>query len=135
VLVLNPASALFFYRQSCVDISTFPGARSRRSERVLATEIYLGYLRASTPETLSMPNTRKLPRRKRELLSYEDVVQLLRAEIDRAGTESEWARRTGANRTSLNLALKGRVGLQKNILDALGLKKVVVVAYEPARRP
>jgi DNA-binding phage protein len=82
-----------------------------------------------------MPNGRKLSRRKRQLLSYEDVVELLRTVIDRAGTESEWARRTGANRTSLNLALKGRVGLQKNILDALGLKKVVVVAYEPARRP
>ena len=81
-----------------------------------------------------MPNGRKLTRRKRELLSHEDVVQLLRTEIDKAGTESEWARRTGANRTSLNLALKGRVGLQKNILDSLGLKKVVVVAYEPARR-
>jgi len=81
-----------------------------------------------------MPNKRRLPRRKRQLLSYEDVVQLLRDEIDKAGTESAWARRTGANRTSLNLALKGRVGLQKNILDALGLKKIVVVAYEPARR-
>jgi len=81
-----------------------------------------------------MPNKRSLPSRKRQLLSYEDVVQLLRDEIDKAGTESEWARRTGANRTSLNLALKGRVGLQKNILDALGLKKIVVVAYEPARR-
>ena len=81
-----------------------------------------------------MPNRRRIPRRKRQLLSYEDVVQLLRDEIDKVGTESAWARRTGANRTSLNLALKGRVGLQKNILDALGLKKIVVVAYEPARR-
>jgi hypothetical protein len=82
-----------------------------------------------------MPNGRKPTRRKRQLLSHEDVVQLLRDEVDKAGTESEWARRTGANRTSLNLALNGRVGLQKNILDALGLKKVIVVAYGPARRP
>ena len=86
------------------------------------------------PRHYSMPHSSKMPRRKRQLLSHEDVVQLLRAEIGKAGTESAWARRTGANRTSLNLALKGRVGLQKNILDALGLKKVVVVAYEPARR-
>jgi len=68
---------------------------------------------------------------KRHLLSHHDVVELLRTEIDKAGTESEWARRTGANRTSLNLALKGRVGLQRNILEALGLRKIVVVAYEP----
>jgi len=81
-----------------------------------------------------MPNRNRQSNRKRQLLSYEDVVELLRSEIGKAGTESAWARRTGANRTSLNLALKGRVGLQKNLLDALGLKKVVVVAYEAARR-
>jgi hypothetical protein len=75
----------------------------------------------------------KQARRKRQLLSHEDVVELLRAEIESAGTESAWARRTGANRTSLNLALKGRVGLQRNILEALGLRKVVVVAYEPVK--
>ncbi len=81
-----------------------------------------------------MSNRNRTSNRKRQLLSHEDVVELLRSEIGKAGTESEWARRTGANRTSLNLALKGRVGLQKNLLDALGLKKVVVVAYESARR-
>jgi hypothetical protein len=81
-----------------------------------------------------MPNRNRQPNHKRQLLSHEDVVELLRAEVGKAGTESAWARRTGANRTSLNLALKGRVGLQKNILDALGLRKVVVVAYKSARR-
>jgi hypothetical protein len=79
-----------------------------------------------------MPNRSKQSGRKRPLLSHADVVDLLRTEVGKAGTESEWARRTGANRSSLNLALRGRLGLQKNILDALGLKKVV--AYEAARR-
>jgi hypothetical protein len=70
---------------------------------------------------------------RRVLLSSEYVIEFLRAEVEKAGTESEWARRTGANRTSLNLTLNGRLGLQKNILDALGLE--MVVAYVPRRRP
>ncbi len=74
----------------------------------------------------------KRGRHKQLLLSSEDVIELLRAEIEKAGTESAWARRTGANRTSVNLALKGRLGLQKNLLDALGLD--MVVAYAPRRR-
>jgi hypothetical protein len=80
-----------------------------------------------------MPNRNsKLGRQKQMLLSSQDVIDLLRAEIEKAGTESAWARRTGANRTSVNLALKGRLGLQKNLLDALGLD--MVVAYAPRRR-
>jgi hypothetical protein len=80
-----------------------------------------------------MPNRNsRLGRQKQMLLSSQDVIELLRAEIEKAGTESAWARRTGANRTSVNLALKGRLGLQKNLLDALGLD--MVVAYAPRRR-
>jgi hypothetical protein len=80
-----------------------------------------------------MPNRNsKRARQKHLLLSSQDVIELLRAEIEKAGTESAWARRTGANRTSVNLVLKGRLGLQKNLLDALGLD--MVVAYAPRRR-
>jgi hypothetical protein len=80
-----------------------------------------------------MPNRNsRLGRQKQMLLSSQDVIELLRAEIEKAGTESAWARRTGANRTSVNLVLKGRLGLQKNLLDALGLD--MVVAYAPRRR-
>ena len=80
-----------------------------------------------------MPNRNaRRVRQKRMLLSSDDVIELLRTEVEKAGTESAWARRTGANRSSLNLVLKGRVGLQKNLLDALGLD--MVVAYAPRRR-
>ena len=80
-----------------------------------------------------MPNRQaKRGRQKQMLLSSDDVIDILRAEVEKAGTESAWARRTGANCSSLNLVLKGRVGLQKNLLDALGLD--VVVAYAPRRR-
>jgi hypothetical protein len=80
-----------------------------------------------------MPNRNsRRGRQKQLLLSSQDVIELLRAEIEKAGTESAWARRTGANRTSVNLVLKGRLGLQRNLLDALGLD--MVVAYAPRRR-
>lgn len=76
-----------------------------------------------------------MPNRKRKaqqrLLSAEDVLELLTAEIEKAGSQSAWARRTGANRTSLNLTLTGRQPLTKNLLRALGLERVV--AYVPRR--
>ena len=76
-----------------------------------------------------------MPNRKRKaqqrLLSAEDVLKLLLAEVDKAGSQSAWARRTGANRTSLNLTLTGRQPLTRNLLRALRLERVV--AYVPRR--
>jgi hypothetical protein len=79
-----------------------------------------------------MPN--RIARRtlQRRLLSAEDVLGILQAEIAEAGSQTAWARRTGANRTSLNLALTGRQPVTRNLLDALGLERVV--AYTPRRR-
>ncbi len=72
------------------------------------------------------PMQRRAPHRRQngEVLFVEDVIRLLKAEIEKAGGQSEWTRRTGANRTSVNLALHGRQRLQKNVLDALGLQQI-----------
>ena len=70
--------------------------------------------------------------RQRRLLSTEDVIALLETEIAKAGSQTAWAQRTGANRTSLNLALNGRQSVTQNVLDALGLERVV--AYMPRRK-
>jgi len=64
-------------------------------------------------------------RKKPLLLNKQEVVNLLRKEIAKAGSQSEWARRTGIHRTALSALLNGRKGLQPKILAALGLKKVV----------
>lgn len=78
-----------------------------------------------------MPN--RVPKRKRRrLLSADDVIELLQAEIEKAGTQTEWARRTGVNRSSLNLTLAGRRRLQKTLVNALGLEQVI--AYAPRRK-
>lgn len=80
-----------------------------------------------------MPN--RVPKRRRQqrrLLSTEDVIALLQAEIKKAGSQSAWAQQTGVNRSSLNLTLTGRRPLHKNLLKALDLDRVV--AYAPRRR-
>jgi len=79
-----------------------------------------------------MPNRNAKRTRQRLLLSAEDVIDLLHTEIDKAGSQTAWARRTGANRTSLNLALTGRQAVTRSLLDALGLERVV--AFTPRRR-
>ena len=70
--------------------------------------------------------------KKRPLFRIEDVVRLLRDEVERAGSQAEWARRTGVDRTSLNGALSGRKRPTKDILKTLKLEKVV--AYKQGAR-
>jgi hypothetical protein len=79
-----------------------------------------------------MPSRNGKRTRQRVLLSAEDVIEILHAEIEKAGSQTAWARRTGANRTSLNLALTGRQPVTQSLLDALGLERVV--AFTPRRR-
>jgi hypothetical protein len=58
-------------------------------------------------------------------LEREDVVGLLRVEVDKAGGQVAWSKKTGVNRNNLNRVLKGRRPLPETILIALNLR----VAY------
>ena len=60
-----------------------------------------------------------------QLLSVDDVRELLRAEIDKAGTQTAWARRARVNRSIACSILAGKKTLQPKIVKALGLKKVI----------
>jgi hypothetical protein len=64
-------------------------------------------------------------RAKRSLLNEDDVIKILRAEIARAGSQTAWAKRTGADRAVANSTLHGKRSLPPTILPALELKKVV----------
>jgi DNA-binding phage protein len=55
-------------------------------------------------------------------LDLGEVLRLLRQEIKEVGSQSEWARRTGVNRSSLNLALSGRRAPGADILRALKIQ-------------
>jgi DNA-binding phage protein len=63
-----------------------------------------------------------------KLLDEKDVLRLLREDVDKAGGQSAWARRSGIERTHLNRVLKGKRPLSPTIVQALKLKRVV--AYE-----
>ena len=73
--------------------------------------------------------------KKRPLLRIEDVIRLLRDEVERVGSQSEWARRKGVARTSLSHALSGRKRPTKDILKTLKLEKVVAYKQGAQTRP
>jgi predicted transcriptional regulator len=62
----------------------------------------------------------------KRLLDENHVLRRLYKEIDRAGGQSAWARRSGIDRVHLNKVLKGERPLSPNIIRALKLKKVYV---------
>ena len=61
-----------------------------------------------------------------KILNIEEVLELLRLDIDRVGGQSEWARQTGVSRMQINRAIKGRRMPPSQLCHALGLKWVVV---------
>jgi DNA-binding phage protein len=59
-------------------------------------------------------------------LSGDEVIQLLRAEIELAGGQAEWARIKGINRPVLNGVLKGHRSIPPSIVTALTLRTALV---------
>jgi ribosomal protein L30/L7E len=57
------------------------------------------------------------------ILDEEDVLRLLRLEINKDGSQSAWARRCGLERASVNAMLAGRIPVSKSVADALGLRR------------
>ena len=62
------------------------------------------------------------------VLEVEDVVQLLRSEVERLGSQSVFARAAGVDRAVVCRILKGRASLQPKILRALNVRMVFVFA-------
>jgi hypothetical protein len=52
-----------------------------------------------------------------------EVRQLLRAAVERAGTQVAFAKRHGLDRTHLNQVLKGKSRVSRSVLKCLGLRK------------
>jgi len=57
-------------------------------------------------------------------LDENDVLRLLRAEIEQAGSQAAWARRTGVDRTFVNAVVNRRKPIARVIIKALGLNVV-----------
>jgi DNA-binding phage protein len=54
----------------------------------------------------------------------DEVIQLLRAAVEREGDQGVFARRHGVNRSNLNRMLKGKRNVASAVLKALALRKV-----------
>jgi DNA-binding phage protein len=59
-------------------------------------------------------------------LNVQDVIALIRGEIDRVGGQSEWARQTGIQRSLINRVLNGRRMPPSQLCRILGLEWVIV---------
>jgi hypothetical protein len=59
-------------------------------------------------------------------LELEDVILLLRSEVERAGGQAAWSKKTSVNRSVLNRVLNGRYQPTLTIIKALKLRPVFV---------
>jgi DNA-binding phage protein len=63
-------------------------------------------------------------------LDLKDVICLLRSEVEQAGGQEAWAKKTGTNRTVINRVLNDRQLPSKQIIRALKLRTVFVSMQE-----
>ena len=66
-----------------------------------------------------------------QILEHEDVMRLLRSEIERAGGQVAWSKLVDVNRVNLNRYLNGKCPLSKNLIKALKLRVVLTPIAEP----
>ena len=70
------------------------------------------------------------------VLEVEDVIRLLRSQVERAGGQAAFAKNAGVDRPTISKILSGRAPLQPKILRALNIRMVFVLASknEPPRK-
>ena len=59
-------------------------------------------------------------------LDLKGVIHLLRSEVERAGSQAAWARKTGNARVTINRVLNNQQAPTKKIIRALKLRTVFV---------
>jgi hypothetical protein len=57
------------------------------------------------------------------IFDEEDVIRLLRVDIEKDGSQAAWARRCGIERANVNAMLSGRIPVSKPVANALGLRR------------
>ena len=72
-------------------------------------------------------------RMKRDWLDDQDVIQMLRAAVERAGSQSAYARQVGLNRNNINQILVGKMPVTKGVTRALKLRRVFIRSPEEGR--
>ena len=59
-------------------------------------------------------------------LDDKDVIRLLKAEVERTGCQSAFARITGLNRNNINQILGGKRPMSKRVMRILKLRRVYI---------
>jgi hypothetical protein len=57
------------------------------------------------------------------IFEEEDVVQLLRAAVEKDGSQAAWARRHNIERANVNAMLCGKKRVSRTVANALGLRR------------
>ena len=57
------------------------------------------------------------------IFDADDVVMLLRAAVEREGSQTAFAKRYGVERTRINAILSGKRPVTESVANALGLRK------------
>ena len=57
------------------------------------------------------------------IFDEEDVIGLLRLEIEKDGSQAAWARRCRIERANVNAMLSRRIPISKTVANALGLRR------------
>ncbi len=78
------------------------------------------------PASDEAANSGNHPKTDMRALDQEDVVRLLRSEVNRAGGQQKWAKQNGVAPSAISMILTGDRPPNKKILSALKLRKVVV---------
>jgi plasmid maintenance system antidote protein VapI len=65
-------------------------------------------------------------RMKRDWLDDKDVIQMLRAAVERAGSQRAFAIQVGLNRNNVNRMLNGKMPLTKSVIRTLKLRRVFI---------
>jgi DNA-binding phage protein len=60
-------------------------------------------------------------------LEQRDIRDFLRKEVERAGGQSAWSRKTGVHRGTVNRVLAGQIKPTKELLKALRLRVVYAI--------
>ena len=61
------------------------------------------------------------------VLNDDDVADLLKAAVEREGSQAAFAKRYDVNRSELNSILNGRRRISASLAKALGLRRVYIV--------
>jgi DNA-binding phage protein len=70
----------------------------------------------------------------KKVLTRENVVQLLRQQVTKAGGQSSWSRKTGIHRSLVNRVLQGRQRPTTSLLKVLQLETVYVQTKKASTR-